>query len=73
MFVGRLDAQLVEPAATLVSDEVSFPTLIFTSNRVLLSPSNNENPYWYNTKRGECKASYTSTAVCEVWKYTLVR
>ena len=28
MFVGRLDAQLVEPAATLVSDEVSFSTLI---------------------------------------------
>jgi len=41
VFVGRLDAQLVEPAATLVFDEVPFPNFDFTYRRVLLCLSAN--------------------------------
>ena len=34
-----------------------------SSHRVLLAPSNNENPYSHKTKRVKRKASYTLTAV----------
>ena len=34
----------------------------FSSDRVLLSPSNNENPYSYKTQRGKRKTSYSHSS-----------
>ena len=44
-FVGILSVCLVELAATLVSTQVLFPASFLLPPRVLLSPSDNENPY----------------------------